>query len=459
MKNHKKLLILVAAVAVLVLAGLGFALRPGVTVRTVEVHSRTIREFVDERAETRLSDTYTVAMPFAGRLDGEPIARLREGTRVALGEPVARIVPEDLELAVRQAQAAVGQLDASLAENADVRVERTGVEQATKLAEAMGEAVKAAAARIDASRTNLEYAQAHLARTRELRRSNARTEDEWELAVVQHSEATAAFRQDQLVYAAMLALDGAANLLPNMIGQYIDRRLEPSADVLRRRRDEAQAALDRALRDRERGEMRSPVDGVVLQRFVEQERFVPAGQELLEIGRLDDLQVEADLLTIDAVDVPPGAPVEIYGPAVGDPPAKGTVARVEPSGFTKLSALGVEQQRVKVVVDIDPADRARLLRQRRMAVGYRVRIRITTAKKDDALVVPRSALFRDSEGRWCVFAVRQDIARKQTVKLGLANDREAEVVDGLAPGDLVVDVPDSALSDGTRVTPRKDSPE
>ncbi len=456
MKNHKKLLAAVAALAVVVLAGLGFTLRPGVTVRAVEVQPRTIREFVDERAETRLSDTYVVTMPFAGRLDSEPIAHLREGTRVAKDEPVARIVPEDLDLAVRQAQAVVERLDAALAENADVGVERTAVEQAAKMVEAMADAVKAAATRIDASRTNFEYAQAHLARTRELRRTNARTEDEWELAIVQHAEAAAAYRQDQLMYAAMVAMDAATKLLPAMIGQYIDRRLERSADVLRRQRDEAQAALELVLQDRQRGTMRSPVDGVVLRRFVEHERSLPAGQELLEIGRLEDLQVEADLLSVDVVDVRPGAPVEIYGPAVGEPAARGTVARVYPAGFTKLSSLGVEQQRVKVVIDIDPSDRARLLQERRLAVGYRVRIRITTAEKENALVVPRSALFRDAEGRWRVFAIRQGIARKQEVELGLSNDREAEVVGGLEQGERVVDLPDSALSDGARVTVRRD---
>ncbi|MDY0165259.1 MAG: HlyD family efflux transporter periplasmic adaptor subunit [Thermoguttaceae bacterium] len=452
MKDHKWLILSGIVAAAVVLAWLGYSLRSGVAVRTIEVRVQTIREFVDERGETRLPDTYVITMPFSGRLDSKPINRLREGTRVSEGEPVARVVAEDIELAVHQARAAVERLDATIDENADVRVEQTVGAQAEKLVESIAESVKAVAARIDASRANYEYAQANLARTRELRRTNARTEDEWELAWAQHAEAAAAYRQDQLVYAAMVALEGGMRLMPDMIRQYIERKLDKSAEVLRRQRDETRASLDLVLQDQRRSIIVSPIDGVVLARRVNNERFIPAGEELLQIGRLDDLEVEADLLSIDAVHVRPGAPVEIYGPAVGEPSAKGTVARVYPAGFTKLSSLGVEQQRVKVVVEIDPADRARLVGERGVAVGYRVRIRITTATKDNALVVPRSALFRGDDGQWRVFVVRNGAARKQVVELGLGNDQEAEIVSGLERGEIVVDVPGSTLSDGVRVT-------
>ncbi len=455
MNNSKWLMLIAVLAAVLALAVLGYTLRGGVPVRVVEVGRATIRQYVDERAETRLPHTYLITMPFSGRLDAEPIDRLHEGARVAQGQLVARTVQDDVDIAVRQAQAAFEQMEAVVAENADVRVEQIAAEQALKMVEATAEAVRATAARIDASRANFEYAQAHLARTRELRRTNARTEDELEQAAAQHAEAASAYRQDQLVYAAMVALEGAAKLLPPMIAQYIDRKLDKTADVLKRQLHEAQAALDGALLERRRAVMTSPIDGVVLRRHANNERFLPAGQELLEVGRLDDLQVEADLLTLEAVEVKPGASVEIYGPAVGEPSARGTVARLYPAGFTKLSSLGVEQQRVKVVVDIDPADLARVLQQRGLGVGYRVRIRITTASKEHALVVPRSALFRGADGQWRVFAVREGVAREQVVDLGLGNDQEAEIVAGLEEGEGVIDVPDSILTDGTRVTPRR----
>ncbi len=437
--------------------GLWYARRAGVSVRVVELRRQTIEEFVDEQAVTRLPDTFAVTMPFSGRVDREPIDRFREGSRVKQGEPVARLVEEELGLAVRRARAAVERFDAALAENADVRVERTAVEQAAKIVEAMAEAVQATAARIEASRANLEYAEAHLARTRELHRTGARTRDELDLALAQHAEAVAAYRQDQLTYAAMVALEGATNFLPAMIRQYIDRRLDTAAAVLRKQRDEAQAALDAVLLEQRRGSMHSPIDGVVLRRSVSHERLMPAGETLLEIGTLEDLQVEADLLSIEVVEVKVGDPVAIYGPAVGEPAARGRVARIEPAAFTKLSALGVEQQRVTVVIDIEPADRARLLEERRMAVGYRVRVRITTADRDDVLVAPRSGLFRGADGRWRVFAVRDGRAREQVVELGLGNDREVEIVAGLAPGERIVDLPDATLADGVRVTAARES--
>ncbi len=452
-KDKKKWLIAaVVAAAAVALGWVGYAWRPGVPVRAVEVRVQTIEEFVDEQGETRLPDTYAVTMPFSGRVDREPIDRFREGTPVKQGEPVARIVAEDLELAVRRARAGLERLEAAVAEGTDVRVERTAVEQAARMVEAVAESVKAAGARIEASRANLEYAQAHLARTRELQRTGARTQEELDLALAQHAGAAAAYRQDQLTYAAMVAVEGATKLLPGMIRQYIDRTLERTAEVLRKQRDEAQAALEEVLLEQRRGVMLSPIDGVVLNRRVSHERLVPAGETLLEIGTLEALQVEADLLSIEVVEVTVGDPVAIYGPAVGDPAARGTVARIYPAGFTKLSALGVEQQRVKVVIDPDPADRARLLAERRMGVAYRVRVRITTAAEDDALVVPRSALFRGADGRWRVFAIRNGRAREQVVELGLSNDLEAEVVAGLEPGERVVDIPDATLSDGVRVT-------
>ena len=107
----------------------------------------------------------------------------------------------------------------------------------------------------------------------------------------------------------------------------------------------------------------------MLERYVTDERFLGAGERLLEIGRLEDLEVEADLLSVDVVNAKVGDSVEIYGPAVGAKPAKGTVSKVYPAGFTKVSSLGVEQQRVKVVVAIDPEDLQRLAEQRGVQVG------------------------------------------------------------------------------------------
>lgn len=455
MKRPAWFLALGLAIAMIILAGIGYIVQAGIPVRVVEVAERSIHEFIDEQGETRLPDIFIVTMPFTGRVAEQPLARFREGTRVEHGELLARLVEADLELAVNRARAGVEQAEAALAENADVRVEQTAIEQARKMVEATGEAVQAVHARIDASQASLGYAQSHLDRTYELRRTGATSEEEWERALTQQAEAAAAYRQDRLVYAAMLGIEAATDFLPAMIEQHIDRSLDKTAEVLRKQRDQAQAALELALLEQQRGVMRSPVDGIVLHQRTRHERLLPAGEILLEIGRLQDLEVEAEVLSSEVVQVREGQPVVIYGPAVGESGVRGTVSRVEPAAFTKLSALGVEQQRVRVVIDIDPDDREYLLQQRQIAVGYRVRVRITTAGKERALVAPRSALFRGADGDWRVFVARNGRAREQVVELGLSNDREAEITRGLAAGDQIIDVPDATLEDGTRVTFRQ----
>jgi HlyD family secretion protein len=157
------------------------------------------------------------------------------------------------------------------------------------------------------------------------------------------------------------------------------------------------------------------------------------------------------VLSLDVVGAKQGDPVRIYGPAIGTPDAKGTVARVYPAGFTKVSSLGVEQQRVKVIIHFDAEDLTRLRSERDLGVGYRVRVQITTAEKSEALVVPRSALFRGSDGEWRVYAIRDGRATIVPVEIGLFNDKLAEVVEGLAERDRVIVAPESGLEPGMRV--------
>jgi HlyD family secretion protein len=271
--------------------------------------------------------------------------------------------------------------------------------------------------------------------------------DQAELLKVQSD---ADFRQDQLVYSSMKAMQAATDLMPTMIEQYIGNK-SLSGAVLQKQLAEALAGQRRVVENRRRGEMRSPIDGVVLSRFVVDEQHLAAGTSLLELGNLDELEIEAEVLTLEAVDVKVGDRVEIFGPAVGKTPARGTVTRIYPAGFTKISSLGVEQQRVKVIVRIDPADPQRLLDERHLEVGYRVYVKIITDSKPDALVIPRAALFRGDDDRWQVFVVRVGRAELQTVELGLMNDQWAEVVEGLAVGDRVVLAPESTLAEGTRV--------
>jgi HlyD family secretion protein len=172
---------------------------------------------------------------------------------------------------------------------------------------------------------------------------------------------------------------------------------------------------------------------------------------LLKIGQLEELEVEADILSQDVVNVKEGNTVDITGPAIGLVAAHGTVKRIYPAGFTKVSSLGVEQQRVKVIIGIKADDLSRLRKQRELGVDYRVRVRIFTASKEDALVAPRSALFRGGDGKWQVFVIRDGKVQLQAVETGLMNDETVEITNGLQLDELVVLAPETSLKDGARV--------
>jgi HlyD family secretion protein len=190
--------------------------------------------------------------------------------------------------------------------------------------------------------------------------------------------------------------------------------------------------------------VRAPVAGVVLRRMRQSESVVSVGEPLIEVGDPRELEIVSDLLSNDAVRVRPGARamVEQWG---GDGVLAATVRRIEPSGFTKVSALGVEEQRVNVVLQpTDPSTCADL------GDAYRVEVRIVIWEAEAVLRVPTGALFRENE-RWAVFAVRDGRARLTHVELGHQTAREAEVLSGLDAGDQVIVHPGDLVRDGVRV--------
>jgi HlyD family secretion protein len=191
----------------------------------------------------------------------------------------------------------------------------------------------------------------------------------------------------------------------------------------------------------------SPVDGRVLEILHKSEGVVQPGQALVEIGDPADLEIAADFLSADAVQIEPGqqALIEDWG---GEP-IEGTVRRVDPAGFTKVSALGIEEQRVNVIVDFDASTKDR----RRLSHGYRVEVRVVLWEDDDALRLPLTALFRDGE-RWAVFALEDGRARLRHVEIGHRNGLDAEVVSGVAAGMNVVRHPSDQVSDGVLIEAR-----
>ena len=190
--------------------------------------------------------------------------------------------------------------------------------------------------------------------------------------------------------------------------------------------------------------LRSPVDGVVLKRLRESATPVAAGEPLLEVADLADLEVVADFLSSDAVAMRPGMPVRLeqWG---GERVLHGRVRRVEPSAFTKVSALGVEEQRVNVVVAaVDPAE------WRGLGDGFRVEVAVIVWSGSDVLQIPTGALFRAGDG-WRVYVDRDGKARAQEVVPGHRDDFDTEIVSGLQAGDRVVVNPGDEVQDGTRI--------
>lgn len=186
----------------------------------------------------------------------------------------------------------------------------------------------------------------------------------------------------------------------------------------------------------------APVSGRILKVHQKSETVVTAGTPLMDIGDPSGLEIVVDFLSTDAVQVSSGDPVRIE--RWGGPDAlNGVVRRVEPFGFTKISALGIEEQRVNVIMDLtDPQEK-----WARLGHGYRIEAAVILWEDDNALRVPVSALFREN-GQWTVFAVQEGRARAAAVEIGHMNDRHGEVLGGLAQGDRVILHPGERIADG-----------
>lgn len=200
---------------------------------------------------------------------------------------------------------------------------------------------------------------------------------------------------------------------------------------------------------RTRFEVYSPISGTVFRVFQESEAVVPSNERLVELGDPGDLEVELDLLSTDAVKVKPGAKAYLdrWG---GNGSLLGHVRLVEPSGFTKISALGVEEQRVNAIIDFTkPGEK-----WSRLGDAFRVDVRIVVAEAENVLKVPAGALFRQA-GAWSVFVVQNGRAHLRPVEIGMHNDLEAEVLDGLDENAIVIAYPSDKIRDNVAVIPRK----
>jgi HlyD family secretion protein len=387
------------------------------------VQRGSIRETVDQDGKTRIRERYIVSAPLGGRLQR---IELDPGDEVDAGETVLAVIePRDPELlderSLREAEANV--------KAAQARLERTTplLEEAT---------------------ANLEFAESDLRRAQQAR---AREPGAVSASEIENKEMLRRTRA-ALLRAAQRAQEIAQFELEQAQAALV--RSRPSEEVSQSPPTaEGNGELQRApypqsTNGRRNLVIRAPINGRVFRVLQESTAVVTPGQQLIEIGDPLDLEVEIDVLSRDAVKIKPGAAVllEEWG---GEKPLNGEVRLVEPSGFTKISTLGVEEQRVNVIVDlVDPPHEREKLND-----GFRVEARIVVAEADDVLKAPTSALFRVGED-WAVFVIEDGVAHQRVLKVGLENGLEAEIIEGLAEGDEVVTHPGDNITDGVRVRAR-----
>ncbi|MEM6329797.1 MAG: HlyD family efflux transporter periplasmic adaptor subunit [Planctomycetota bacterium] len=387
---------------------------------------------VDEDGKTRIREKYIVSTPLSGRL-------LRIG--MDPGDPVqanstllATIEPRDPELldarAIAQAEARVQAAQAAVGKTAPM-LERVRLEQAN----AESELQRARRARQGAGITQSEL------ETVETRYRQASEE----LRSARYAEEIAEFELEQARAALIRSRPIASDDGADDDGASVEGGAAPGVATLSATPvSTAAAGWNHTIR--------SPITGRVLRVFQESSAVVTAGMALLELGDPTDLEIEIDVLSSDAVKIAPGARVilEQWG---GPRPLEGRVRLVEPAGFTKVSTLGVEEQRVNVIVDlVDPPARRGALGD-----GFRVEARIVINRVERALAVPGSALFRspdDRGDRWTVFRVVDDKAVRTPVRVGSQNGLAAEVIEGLSEGDPVIVNPSDQVADGVAVRPR-----
>ena len=372
-----------------------------IAVETGTVTRGPLTVTVLEEGKTRIRHRYLITPPVAGYLNRVP---LRAGDRIEAGKTV---------LATVQPQPA-GFLDPRARAEAEARVKAS--EAARMQRETQIERVRAA----------LDLAQKEMVRAKELKKSGAIAAKDWDTAESQVSMLTRDLNTAQFAMQVSEFELAQARAALNQVQTPQTENIDPLKII-------------------------APVDGYVLNVFEESARMVMAGTQIMEVGDHTDLEAEIELLSSDAVGVQPGADVSIeqWG---GEKPLRGKVTVVEPGGYTKVSALGVEEQRVKVRVNfLDPLPPGTTLGDR-----FRVEARIVTWHGENVLQVPTGALFRRG-GDWMTFLFEGGKARQAKVEIAHNNGVAAEVRSGLTQGQRVILHAPDAVADGAKVEARTDA--
>jgi HlyD family secretion protein len=389
--------ILVISVLVIGLLIWGFWPRP-VLVELVEAQRAPLTVTIEEEGRTRVIDRFIISAP----VDGVACrVQLEVGDTVQAGQTLLSISPLESRVLDPRSRAEAG---------ARVAAAKSTLELARQQA--------------DAAEASANYQRSEIKRLKPLAKQGVISSGAFDKA-----------QMDLLTAEATLRSANHAVEVARYEQQAAETALQYSAGTV---------TGDPAIRV----PVKSPVSGKILQMPHECEGPVTTGQELLVVGDPSLLEVVVDLLSADAVKVKPGMKVRFdrWG---GDEPLVGRVRAVEPYGFTKVSALGVEEQRVNVIADlVSPKED-----WQRLGDGYRVEARFVIWEEDDVLQVPASSLFRLNEG-WALFTVENGRARQRVVKVGQRTGLFAQILEGVEQGDKVVNHPSDEVSDGVRITER-----
>ncbi|WP_137111236.1 efflux RND transporter periplasmic adaptor subunit [Rhodobacter sp. SY28-1] len=392
---------LIPVAAFLVVAGLlvwAFLPRP-VEVDAAEVALRPLEIVVEEEGEARIREVFTVSATIAGKLQR---VSLHAGDSVTAGETVVAVIGPAAPVLLDSRSRAVAEASAAAAQAA-MDLARAQLDQAEATHE------------FTASEANRAIALYQKGAISQRAHDNAIREEKTAKAAVSSALANLAVREKELESAlAVLRPDGTG--------------------------DGTRCCV----------ELLAPASGRVLRVMTESEQVVQPGTPLLEIGDPSEMEVQVELLSRDAVRVQEGATAVVSG--WGGAPIPAVVTRVEPFAVTKVSALGIDEQRVRVILALTgPAESFSQLGH-----GFRVISRITLWHQDDVLTIPVGALFRD-QGNWATYVLRDGRARLQSLTLGERNETLAQVLDGVAPGDKVILHPNNLVADGVSITSRSDA--
>lgn len=384
---------IITAIAILALAGLVvIALLPSpIKVEAARAERGPLRVTIDEEGEARAHDRFVIAAPVAGRLAR---VELHDGDKVASGQIVAVIEPSPLDPREREEVIARVQSAEALKHEADERVEH--------------------------ARADYEQAQRERERAERLAKDGLVSTQSLEQA--KNTEVTSANELEAARFKAQAAASEVKVARAGLIA--IDAERKDAARLVK---------------------LRSPVGGHVLRVIEKSERVVAVGTSIMVLGDPHKLEVVVDVLSTDAVKVKPGAIIllEDWG---GEEALRAQVRTVESSAFTKVSALGIEEQRVNIVADfIDPPGP--------LGDGYRVEARIVIWESKDALKIPSSSLFRHGEG-WSVFVIEEGKALRREVEIGHRSQLEAEILSGIVESEQVVLHPSNQIADGASVEAR-----